>query len=78
MVTIDEDERIAADSHDRVIGHLYGCGLTLTSVLGRNQLDDGVAERLHNVIDELDTTIREISNAAYARHFHDSDITQSA
>lgn len=30
---LDHDERIAADLNDRVIGHLFGCGLSLASVL---------------------------------------------
>lgn len=63
----DRDDRIAADLHDRVIGHIFGCGLTLASVLGRNQLDDRIAEELHRVIDELDTAARQIRNTVFAR-----------
>jgi PAS domain S-box-containing protein len=74
---LDQDERIAADLHDRVIGHLFGSALTLASVLGRNQLDDGIAQRLHDVIDELDTAVREIRNTVFARLGHNPDTTQS-
>jgi two-component system, NarL family, sensor histidine kinase DevS len=74
---LDHDERIAADLHDRVIGHLFGCGLTLASVLGRNQLDDRIAEQLHGVIDELDTAVQQIRNAAFARLAHKPDLTQA-
>lgn len=65
--TLDHDERIAADLHDRVIGHLFGCGLTLASVLGRNKLEDRIAQQLHDVIDELDSAVRQIRNTVFAR-----------
>jgi hypothetical protein len=64
------DDRIAADLHDRVIGHIFGCGLTLASVLGRNQLDDRIAQELHDVIDELDTAVQQIRNTVFARLEH--------
>jgi PAS domain S-box-containing protein len=69
-LTIDEDERIAADLHDAVIGCLFGCGLSLASVLGRNRLDDSITEQLHDVIDEIDRAIREIRNTVFARLGH--------
>ena len=62
---LDDHERIAAELHDRVIGHLFASALTLASVLGRNTLDDGVTRRLHDVIDELDTATREIRNTVF-------------
>lgn len=65
-LVIDEDERIAADLHDRVIGHLFGAGLTVASILGRDRVDSEVAERLHNVIDELDNAARQIRKTAFA------------
>jgi len=68
--TIDEDERIAADLHDAVIGRLFGCGLSLASVLGRNQLDDGITIQLHEIIDDIDRAIREIRNTVFARLGH--------
>jgi hypothetical protein len=40
---------IAADLNDRVIGHLFGCGLSLASVLGRHQLDDRITQQLSDV-----------------------------
>ena len=68
---LDHNERIAVDLHDRVIGHLFGCGLTLASVLGRNQLDEGITERLHDVLEEIDTVVQEIRNAVFARLAHE-------
>jgi PAS domain S-box-containing protein len=58
--TLDHDERIAADLHDRVIGHLFGCGLTLASILGGHQSGDRITQRLHEVINELDNAVYEI------------------
>ncbi len=66
-MALDHDERIAADLHDRVIGHIFGCGLTLASVLGRNELDGRIAEQLHDVIDKLDSAVREIRDVVFAR-----------
>jgi signal transduction histidine kinase len=75
---LDHDERIAADLNDRVIGHLFGCGLSLASVLGRHQLDDRITQQLSDVIDELDTAVYEIRNSAFARLEHNASTTQSA
>jgi signal transduction histidine kinase len=61
----DEDERIGAELHDRVIGHLLASGLTLAGVLSLNGLDDGAAQRLRAVIGELDTAIEEIRDALF-------------
>ena len=69
-LALDQDERIAADLHDAVIGHLFGSALTLASVLGRDELDDAVADRLHDVIDELDTAIRQIRNTVFGHGGH--------
>jgi PAS domain S-box-containing protein len=74
----DEDERIAAELHDRVIGHLFASGLTLASVLGTHQLDDGIAARLRDVIDELDAAAQEIRKIVFARLGHDPGTPRSA
>ncbi len=71
-LALDQDERIAADLDDAVIGHLFGSALTLASVLGRDELDDAVAQRLHDVIDELDTAIRQIRNTVLGRSGEDT------
>ena len=63
----DENERIATNLNDRVTRHLYASGLTLTGILARNQLDDDLATRLREVIDELDTAIKDIRNTVFAR-----------
>ena len=63
---LDNDDRIARDLHDQVIGHLFGCGLTLASVLGRHDLDPHITEQLHDVIDELDHAMRHIRDTVFA------------
>ena len=65
--TLENHERIAADLHDRVIGHLFGCGLTLASIIGRSQLDDHIVEQLHAVVDQLDAAVKQIRDTVFAR-----------
>ena len=75
----DNDDRIGADLNDRVINHLFGCGLTLASIIGRNQLDEHIVAQLYGVIDELDTAVKQIRDTVFARHEppadHDADRT---
>lgn len=61
-----EHEHTAAAMHDRVISHLFSAGLTLTSVISRDQVDEKAAQRLYGVIDELDTAIREMRLTLFA------------
>ena len=63
----DHDDRIGADLNDRVINHLFGCGLTVASILGRNHLDDHIAAQLHRLIDDLDTAVKHIRDTVFAR-----------
>jgi two-component system, NarL family, sensor histidine kinase DevS len=63
----ENDDRIASDLHDHVINHLFGCGLTLASVIGRNQLDDHIVAQLYDVVDELDTAVKQIRDTVFAR-----------
>lgn len=69
---LDQSEQIAADLHDKVIGQLFTCGLTIGSILGHRDLDGHVAAQLREVIDELDTAVREIRNTVFAPRGHDS------
>lgn len=57
-------ERIARDLHDMVIQRLFGSGLGLQAVLGSAE-PAFVRERISEVIDELDATIREIRDAIF-------------
>jgi hypothetical protein len=50
--------------HDRLINHLFGSGLTLAAVLSSPRLDSGVAERLRDVLGQLDAAIGEVRHLA--------------
>jgi len=51
---------------DRVINHIFGCGLTIAAILGRPEIGDEVTRRLLGVIDELDMAVTAIRHAAFA------------
>lgn len=59
-----DEERIEAESLDRVVHHLFGSGLSLASILSRGIVDDHVAGRLHDAMDGLDAAILEIRGIA--------------
>jgi PAS domain S-box-containing protein len=61
-MTGDEDERIAADLRDRVIGRLLRAGLALAGLLERSQVDREVAERIREARDELDCAVAELDD----------------
>jgi len=58
------DDHDPVGLHDRVINHIFGSGLTLVSILSAQQVDADTAERLHAVIDQLDTAVRDLRSAA--------------
>jgi signal transduction histidine kinase len=60
----EERERLARDLHDTVIQRLFGAGLALQISLS-SVLDDDVRSRINNVLDELDTTIKEIRTTIF-------------
>lgn len=60
----DSSTRHAVD--DRVIGDTFGCGLTVADLSGRLDVSREVAERLCDVIDELDLAVITLRDAAYA------------
>ena len=64
---LDEDERIAAEEFDRVIGHLLRGGFTLAGILGRSQVESEVAERIHEVMNQLDSAVAEIRKTVFDR-----------
>lgn len=67
LVVIEDRERIARDLHDKVIQQLFATGMSLQAA-HRLVTDDGVAHRLTQAVDDLDTTIREIRNTIFALH----------
>lgn len=65
-VLADRD-RIARDLHDHVIQRLFATGMQLQGTM-RRTTDPGVRDRLSHVVEELDTTVREIRTAIFDLH----------
>jgi signal transduction histidine kinase len=61
----EDRDRIARDLHDLVIQRLFASGMALES-LARLLDNEAAVTRVRGVVDELDTTIREIRSAIYA------------
>ncbi|KAB1976920.1 PAS domain-containing sensor histidine kinase [Streptomyces triticiradicis] len=61
---MDERDRIARDLHDMAIQRVFGAGLALQSITARITQPD-TASRIHNVIGELDATIRELRGTIF-------------
>ncbi len=64
MALLSERERIARDIHDMVIQRLFAAGMSLQAVVGIAE-PPMVSERVSNVVDELDDTIRELRSAIF-------------
>jgi len=60
-------ERIARDLHDMVIQRVFAAGLALQATAGMTK-HPKVAARLHDVVAELDATIRELRTAIFDLH----------
>jgi cob(I)alamin adenosyltransferase len=75
MVTInDVGVPYDVDVLDRVTNQLFGCGLTLAAVLSRPHLDDEIAKRLRDVVEQLDATLVVIRGAAFDRYGVDQPV----
>jgi signal transduction histidine kinase len=64
LSVLDDRDRIAKDLHDKVIQKLFAAGLLLQGAVRQPERDQ-MAERVGQVIDELDTTINEIRMAIF-------------
>ncbi len=67
VVVLEDRERIARDLHDKVIQQLFATGMSLQAA-ERATVDDALARRLSQAVDDLDATIREIRNTIFALH----------
>lgn len=65
VVLYEDRDRIARDLHDLVIQRLFASGMQLESTTRLIEKDEAVT-RIRHVVDELDSTIREIRTAIYA------------
>ena len=65
-----ERDRIARDLHDHVIQRLFAVGLSLQAVSARVAEPD-VAQRLHQVVGQLDETVRDIRTTIFDLHTGD-------
>ena len=61
---VEDRERIARELHDTVIQRMFASGLSLQGLAARAD-DPEVAERLHQVIDDLDETVRHIRTTIF-------------
>jgi len=64
-VDVETNEEIFADLHDRVIGHLFGSALALNGIVNRGEVDGAIAQRLREVIDELDSAVQDIRTTSF-------------
>lgn len=71
LAVLQDRERIARDLHDKVIQRLFATGLSLQAA--SHGLDDPVAGKLAQAIDELDATITEIRNAIFGLEARPAD-----
>lgn len=64
LLVISDRERIARDLHDVVIQRLFAAGLQLQTVAGMSPRPE-IGSRINGVVDELDSTIRDIRGAIF-------------
>jgi signal transduction histidine kinase len=64
MALLEDRDRIARDLHDHVIQRLFACGLTVQTVASGLR-DAQNANRLSQVVDEIDKTIRQIRTSIF-------------
>jgi signal transduction histidine kinase len=64
LAVVGDRERIARDLHDVVIQRLFAAGMQLQGAIRLSGQPD-VQQRVNRVIDDLDTTIREIRGAIF-------------
>ncbi|MFJ5966571.1 GAF domain-containing protein [Streptomyces sp. NPDC093060] len=71
LTLLGDRDRIARDLHDQVIQRLFADGLTLQAVLGRVRDEPIATERILQVVDDLDDTIKIIRATIFALQHRD-------
>lgn len=74
-VLADRD-RIAQDLHDHVIQQLFATGMGLQGIL-RKVTDEHIRGRVHNAVEQLDRTVREIRTSIFDLHTAGDDRSAS-
>ena len=64
LLLVEDRDRIARDLHDLVIQRLFATGMSMNSIAGRAR-EPAIRERLGEVTDELDGTIRAIRQTIF-------------
>ena len=64
VAVLEDRQRIARDLHDTVIQRLFAVGLGIEAMNGRVR-DPLVAERLDQVVTDLDDTIRQLRSSIF-------------
>jgi signal transduction histidine kinase len=67
VAVYDERDRIGFDLHDLVIQRLFAAGLKLEGLLER-VVDNDVAERLDDVVDQIDAAIQDLRSSIFGLH----------
>ncbi|MDN3059481.1 sensor histidine kinase [Streptomyces sp. SRF1] len=77
MLILNDRDRIARDLHDLVIQRLFASALTLQSTLGRLTGQPQTSTRVHQVVDDLDDTIKVIRSTIYSLREQERTRSQS-
>ncbi len=67
LAVLEDRDRIARDLHDLVIQRLFAVGLTVQAA-SRDAVRPQVRERLEQVVDDLDGTIKDVRSAIFRLH----------
>lgn len=73
LSVLEDRERIARDLHDTVIQRLFAAGMSLQAVAAQGSPE--VQQRVGQIIDELDETIRDIRQAIFRLTAHNLERT---
>jgi hypothetical protein len=72
-VTVNGENDCVPESHDAAINHVFRCGLTLAAIVRHPDVNDEVAHRLGDAIEDLDLAVSDIRRAAFTALVADHD-----